>query len=440
MKILIIDHGAAALAFALRCIKAKHEVRLFIKPADDNSKSTGDGFKGLEKIDNWLTSVKWADLIWCTGNNDYLPKLDMLRKGGAKFFGPSEKSASLEIKRADGMKFFEKHGIAVPSYKQFKSLADAEAHVMKTEERYVFKTLGDNEDKSLSYCSKGPDDMIAILRFWQSHNMNPKGPVVLQEFIEGYEFAVSGWVGSEGFIGTPNENFEHKKLCSGNIGPNCAETGTICKYVKSSPLAEQVLYPLEKSLVAMGHMGDLDVNCIIDKKGKAWPLEFTARAGWPFFNIMLAAHKGDPAEWMLDACNGKDTLEVSPQVACGVVVALPDFPFNLQKSELIEGMPVYGVTSQNSLYIAPFDIKLAKQPVMEGKKIVEKEIWTTTDNWVAVVTGLGKTVKQATERAYETTKELYIRDMMYRDDIGDKLEEEIPELHKLGYAKEFTYE
>ena len=439
MRVLLIDHDAVALAFALRCVKAGHAVRWFIQPKKSNNQQVGDGFKGVQKVDNWVASVKWADLIWCSSNDGYIPKLDALRKSGVKVFAPSEKSAALEIKRAEGMKFLEKAGIEVPAYEQFSSLADAEAHVRKTEKRYVFKTLGDNEDKSLSYVSKTPADMIARLQRWQKLKMNPKGPVMLQEFIEGIEFAVSRWMGSEGFLNSINENFEHKKLLSDNCGPNCGESGTVMKYVAKSMLAEWVLNPLEDAVFKLGHFGDIDINCIIDENGKVWPLEFTTRTGWPAFNIMLAQHKGDPVQWMLDACNGKDTLQVSPQVGCGVIAAIPDYPYSNITKEERSDIPIYGVTNKNRGYLAPQSIKLAKQPVMEGEKVTEKDIWTSADSYLFVVTGLGKTVKKACERAYATLDEIHVPDMMYRDDIGERLEGQLKTLHDLGFATEFEY-
>lgn len=399
----------------------------------------GDGFKGLQKIDNWVASIKWADLVWCSGNEDYLPKLDALRRNGVKFFGPSQRSAELEIKRAKGMQFLERAGIQVPEYQQFNTLSDAEAHVRKTEKRYVFKTLGDNEDKSLSYVSKTPADMIARIQRWRKLNMNPKGPVMLQEFVQGIEFAVSRWMGTDGFLAPINENFEHKKLLSGDRGPNCGESGTVMKYVEQSLLSESILDPLEGSLLRLGHLGDVDINCIIDEKGKAWPLEWTARGGWPAFNIMLAEHKGDPAQWMLDACNGKDTLQVSPQVACGVVVAIPDYPYSNKTNAETSDIPIYGVTEKNRHYLAPQSVKLAKQPVMDGDKVVEKDIWTTAADYLFVATGLGKTVTQACERAYTTLEEIHVPDMIYRDDIGEKLEDQLETLHNFGYATEFEY-
>lgn len=432
-----MDSVGELLPLGIRAVKAGHQVRLYLSP--ENHPETGTGFKGIEKVSNWLSSVKWADIVIPSGNHEFMPKFDALRKAGIKVFGPSVKSANLEIKRADGMKFFEDHKIDIPEWKQFDSLKDAEAHVRKSGERYVFKTLGDEEDKSLSYVGKSPADMIARLQRWQKLKMNPKGPVMLQKVIDGVEFAVSRWMGTEGFIGQPNENFEFKKLLSGNCGPNCGESGTLMKYTDDSKIYEKVLAPLEDSLVKMGHIGDIDINCIVDDKGKAWPLEFTTRLGWPAANIMWASHKEDPVQWMLDACEGKDSLLTSPKIACGIVVAQPDYPHSkFTKAELAD-IPVYGVTKDNQRYISPQSIKIGKMPDMEGDKVVEKDIWCTTGDYLCVVTALGRSVKQACETAYKTVKEIHIPNMMYRDDVGEKLEKEIPELQKHGFATDWNY-
>jgi len=440
VKVLLIsmDSVGELLPLAIRCVKAGHNVRIYF--SKDNHPETGKGFKGVTRVDNWLSSAKWADIVIPSGNHEFMPKLDSLKKMGVKVFGPSVKSAALEIKRADGMKFFTDHGIDVPDWKQFPNLPAAEAHVRKTGERYVFKTLGDEDDKSLSYVGKSPADMIARLQRWQKLGMNPKGPVMLQKVIEGTEFAVSRWMGTEGFVGTYNENFEFKKLLSGNAGPNCGESGTIMKYVADSKIAASVLDPLEDDLVKLGHLGDVDVNCIVDDKGKAWPLEFTMRLGWPAFNIMLAEHKGDPVEWMLDACEGRDTLVTSPAVACGVVLAQPDYPNSKATKAELANIPIYGVTNDNKRFIAPQSVKIDRMPDMEGDTVVERDIWCTTGDYLAVVTGMGKSVKRATERAYATIKELHVPNLMYRDDIGESLEKTLPLLHSMGYATEFKYD
>ena len=439
MKVLLIEHEDAGcgLAFALRCIAAGHEVRYWLRK--ENNQAIGDGFKGLKKVSNFVTSVPWADLIVATGNDDFIPKLEMIHKRGVPFFGPTVKSANLEINRKAGMALFEKAGIDVPPFDTFKTLADAEKFVRKNPARYVFKTLGSEEDKSLSYVGKTPADMVARLQRWQKLGLNPKGEVMLQEFVPGVEIGVSRWMGRDGFIGLYNENFEHKKLLSGNCGPNCGEAGTVQKYVTESLLGDLLLEPLEQYLVEMGHLGDIDVNAIVAEDGTPYPLEFTCRWGWPAQNIMLATHKGDPVEWMLDACEGRDTLEVSTDVACGIVIAQPDYPYSKETRKVTLDIPIYGPSSGNKKYVFPQAVKMATLPDMKGEEIVDSKMWATCGDYVAVVTGTGATVKKACQRAYKVVKEISIPDMIYRDDIGEKLEEEIPLLHKQGLALEFRY-
>jgi phosphoribosylamine---glycine ligase len=441
VKVLLIEmeDAGCGLPFALACVKAGHQVKYFLRP--ENNQRIGEGFKGIERIKNWVAAASsWADLVVMTGNDQFVPKLDALRKKGVAVFAASAASAKLEIEREAGMKFFEKAGIEVPPYKTFKSLDDAEAHVRAHPDRYVFKTLGSEEDKSLSYVGKSPADMVARLQRWKRLGLNPKGSVMLQTFIPGIEIGVSRWMGADGFIGDYNENAEFKKLLSGNAGPNCGEAGTVMKYVAASKLGDEVLAPLEAALVKLKHLGDIDVNCIVDEKGKAWPLEFTMRWGHPASTIMWATHHGDPAEWMLNACEGEDTTDFSRKMAVGVVVAQPDYPYSVAERTDTLDIPIYGPSAGNMKYVHPQSVKMAKLPAMKGEEIVDKKMWATCGDYIAVVTGTGKTVKEAAGRAYKVIGEIEIPDMMFRDDIGEKLEKELPDLQKHGYATEWRYD
>jgi len=435
VNVLVIDTDAVGLAFCWRCALAGHDVRWFVKPKETNHKDVGKGFP-ITKIDNWVSSVKWADLIFPTGNDDYIRRLDFFRKNGAMVFGPTQESASLEIERSKGMAFLEKHGIEVPEYKKFSGLDEAEAHVRKTGEQYVFKTLGDNEDKSLSYVSKSPADMLARIQHWKKIKLNPKGPVILQKFIKGIEMGVSRWMGIEGFIGLWDEHFEHKKLMSDDCGPNTGEMGTVQAYTAKSKLGTDYLSKLEKPLREMGHTGDMAVGFIIDDKGKAWPTEFTNRPGWPAMNIMLSQHRGDPAKWMLEALRGKDKFQATQDIAIGLVVAQPDFPYsNMTKSET-EGIPIYTPESKD---IQPQSVKIEKQPVMEGDKVVEKDCWSSCGDYLAVVTGTAGNVSSARKKAYDLLEKVEVPNKLYRDDVGEGLKEKLPKLHAMGYATAFNY-
>ena len=440
MKLLIIDTDGVALSFAFRASLAGHQVRWFIEPKPSNNKATGDGFKGVEKVDNWVSSVKWADLIISTSNDKYVEKLDFFRKQGFPVFGPTPASANLEISRGDGMKLMEKTGIETVPYKTFKSMDEAKKHVEKTEERFVFKTLGDNEDKSLTYVSKSPADLIGWMERLISRGEQPKGDVMLQTFVRGIEMGVSRFMGSNGWVGQYNESFEHKKLMPGNYGPNTGEMGTIAYFTPESKLGDETLGKLEKELLKLGHTGDVAIGFMIDDKGKPWPTEWTCRFGWPIANMMLGATEGDPIEWMLDALNGKDTTSFKEDIGCCVVLAHGDFPHGNMTKREVSGVPLYGVTKGNKKHIHPQAIKIDVMPDMDGDKMVRRPLWNTSGDYVAVVTGFGKDVKQATDRAYKTVEQLHISNIIVRDDIGEKLESQLPDLHKMGYAMHCEYE
>jgi phosphoribosylamine--glycine ligase len=434
MKVLIIDQDGVGLSFVLRASAAGHDVKWFVKPRPANSPDVGKNFKGVKKVDNWVSEAKWAELIICTSNDDYIERLAFFKEKGYPVFAPSPESVNLEIDRKAGMKLLEKAGIECVPYKTFKTMGEAEKHVLKTSERFVFKTLGDNEDKSLTYVSKSPADMIA----WMRRTPPPKGEVMLQTFIKGIEMGVSRFMGAKGWVGQWNESFEHKKLMSGNHGPNTGEMGTIAYFTKESKLGTETLGKLEKELLSLGHLGDIAIGFMIDEAGKPWPTEFTCRFGWPIANMMLGATQGDPISWMKDALDGKDSTSFKEDIGCCLVLAHDKFP-HTEDVKAASGTPIYGVTRGNKPHLHPQAVQLTKQPNMQGDKLVEEFVWTTAGDYIAVVTGFGKDVKQAAKRAYKTADQLHVSNMLLRDDVGEALEEQLPKLHAMGYALSCEY-
>lgn len=435
MKFLIVDQDGVGLSLALRAQQAGHLVKWFIKPRETTNQETGQGFKGIEKVDNWVAHVKWADLIFSTSNDDYIDRLEFFRKKGYPVFAPSVASTHLEVSRADGMKVLEKAGIECVPYQTFKTMAEAEKHVMKTEERFVFKTLGDNEDKSLTYVSKSPADLVA----WMRRTPPPKGEVMLQTFIKGIELGVSRWMGAEGWVGQWNESFEHKKMMSGNFGPNTGEMGTVAYFTDDSKLGEETLGKLGDELLKLGHRGDVALGFMIDEKGKPWPTEWTCRPGWPIFNMMLGATKGDPIHWMKDAIDGKDTTTFCEDIGLCLVLAHADFPHGNATKKETSGVPIYGVTNGNKRHLHPQAVQIKKLHDMNKDALVERDMWATAGDYVMVMTGFGKTVEQASKRVYTTADQIHVANPILRDDVGEGLEESLPKLHAMGYATHCEY-
>jgi phosphoribosylamine-glycine ligase len=220
------------------------------------------------------------------------------------------------------------------------------------------------------------------------------------------------------------------------ISGNTGEMGTVMKYcpIEESKLAQEMLLPLEAQLIRQGYTGYIDVAVIIDKKGKPWPLEFTTRPGWPLMQIQQILHP-DVAGWMLDAVNGKDTFRPSGQIAAGFVVAHADFPFNKLPRAAVSGFPVWGITDSNRYFIHPSEMKLGMAPDFSSGSLKHVPSLVSAGQYLLTVSGRGWSVAEAVAGAFSRVKQLEVPNSpVYRIDIGERLEKQLPELQEFGYA------
>lgn len=438
MKILCIDNEGLYIDWLMRCMRAGHEVKWFI-PKDSSGERShiGDGL--VEKVSDWEPWMRWADLIFVTDNTKFIHRLDSYRKYGYPIFGPSVEAARLELERQFGQDAFKKYGIKIMPSQTFTNYDQAIAHVMKNPRRFVSKPDGE-ADKALSYVSKDAKDMISKLDNWRNLGRT-KNKFILQEFVPGIEMAVGAWFGPGGFSKHINENWEFKKHMPGDLGVNTGEQGTVIRYVDKSLLFEDVLRPLEPLLKKLNYVGYVDVAVIIDEKtGTPWPLEFTCRPGYPHSIISFTLHKGDPANWMYDLIHGQDTLEVSDDIAIGVVVSLPNYPYTGPSVKHFKGIPFWADPKHKHVHPVWIRAGLIWDET-PGGKIEKVPGWTMAGNYAAIVTAHAGTVGGAMRKVYKTVKEdLHIpMSPGWRNDIGLRLKKQLPEFQKFGYALDMEF-
>ena len=204
--------------------------------------------------------------------------------------------------------------------------------------------------------------------------------------------------------------------------------------------------PMEKVLKKIGYVGMLDMNCIVDEKdGTPWPMEWTARPGWPMWNIMQPLMENDdPAEWMLDILKGNSkTFKAKEGTCVGVVMANSDFPFNKKEEESYLDFPVMtddvGPNEIDNLH--PCEIKLTKAiKMIDGKLVEDVPEWGTAGSYIIVCTGTGNSVTEAKDKAYELVKKVkFGNDVQYRTDIGNRCEKALKKLQKFGFCKGWKF-
>ena len=441
MNLLIIDQTGVSLDIALRAKSHGHNVRVYIRRWPDGSRcEVGDGM--IQRVPHWEAHMNWADLIFVCDNTYYIHMLEHWRNKGYPIYGPSVAATEWEQDRMVGDSVFNRAGIKTIPMQKFKDYDKAIAHVVETNKRYVSKPVGDG-DKELSYVSKTPADLVFMLQKWK-RAQSYGGEFVLQEMRKGVEMAVGGWFGLGGFSKWYNENWEFKKLMNGDLGVATGEQGTVMRYTQKSQLADIVLKPLEDLLHGLDYTGYIDVNCIIDKDGTPWPLEFTMRPGWPHFQICQALHKGDPIEWMLDSIHGKDTLHVSEDVATGVVISIPDYPYGGRSPKECSGFPLFNLEEKDVLKNVHLSyVQCGKAPAMvDGEVKMAQEMYVTAGSYVCTVSGTGSTIEESRDKVYANIKsKIEIpNSISYRTDIGCRLEEHLPQLKANGYCRDLKYE
>jgi len=252
--------------------------------------------------------------------------------------------------------------------------------------------------------------------------------------------AVGGWYGPGGWCKWWYENFEYKKLMAEDLGPNTGEMGTLSRYVAHSKLADVALKPVTRQLEALDYVGFIDISGMIDESGDFWPFEYTMRPGWPTFHNQIATHEGDPAQWMLDLLNGKDTLAAKEDTVCiSVVLAIPDFPYSHLTNKEVSGIPIYHAGDREHVHLC--EVMMSDDvPVQVNGSVVRMPNLVSCGDYIAVVTGTGDTITGARRSAYSAVKKIRMpNDPFYRPDIGRcRMIEGLPMIQKHGFATGLT--
>lgn len=438
MKVLILDTAGEGIgvAIALRAQEWGHQVRYWLPPSRQDL-TFGEGM--LDRPEGYEALMDGSDLVLLTENSTYGKQLETYHQQGYPLFGANLQSARLELDRAHGQEILDAHGVRVLPYITVENLNDAIEYVATNGQPIVIKPWGGEGDKSLTCVASTPEEAIFHLERWRDAGLQSK--LMLQQKVDGLEMGIAGWFSPQsGWLRLKEESWEHKRFLNDDLGQNTGEQGTVIRHVQDSLLFDRVLRPLTEHLYQIGYVGDCSVNCIVDSDGTPWPLEFTARLGWPDFNIRQELIDHDPVLWMKAMLAGRDEFNPRSDVAVGVVMTHGDYPVSKDKHEVWSGFPIQGATEDNWNHVHWQQVRMGMEPALVEGELRHRRAITTAGDYVAVVTGSGPTVAEAATRAYNVAYGVtWPSNRGFRTDIGRKLAYELPALQALGYAKGMKY-
>ena len=430
-KFLFVSYEGLIADIAWQVIREGHQAKLWIQTPE--VKAMGDGF--VPKVDDWRREVDWAEVVVF---DDVLGGMGTLahelRQAGKAVVGGSPYTDRLEEDRAFGQQELRAAGVPIIPQENFTSFDDAMKYVEANPNRYVLKPSGEAQNnKRLLFVGEEEDgrDVIQVLEDYQRHLSDTVKEFQLQRRIIGVEVAVGAFFNGREFVTPVCVNFEHKKLFPGDIGPATGEMGTSMFWSGPNRLFNATLKKMESRLAQAGFSSYIDVNCIVNSNG-IYPLEFTARFGYPAISIQqegLITPIGEVLQKVADGSLSQVRARSGFQI--GVRVVVPPFPYNDKAT--------FESTSKDSVI-------LFKTPSRDGVHIEEvKQVegaqgpeWRVTgaSGIVLIVCGSGPTMKQAQRQAYNRVRNVMIPYMYYRDDIGERWSEDSDRLHAWGYLRE----
>ena len=422
LKFLFISWEALSGDVAWRIQQEGHEVKYWIRSQDDQD--VYDGF--LEKVSKWEEYKDWADVI-VFDDTSFGKAADQLRKNGKLVIGGSDYTDRIEEDREFGQTEMKRVGMSVLPHWDFMDYDQAITFIRENPGRYVFKPSGviPAEQKGILFIGQeeSGSDLIEVLE----HNKKTWSKKIkkfqLQKYAQGVEIAVGAFFNGHDFIYPININFEHKKLFPGDIGPSTGEMGTLMYWNDSNKIFRMTLEKIKPALAEVGYIGYIDINCIANTNG-VYPLEFTARFGYPTLSIQLEGILNPVSEWFYKLAKGETfTLRTKKGFQIGVVVAIPPFPYHDKREAEIYRDSSIVFKKQNFEGIHLGDVKFA-----EGDWRVAGD-----SGYALVITGSGTTVAEARKMVYNRIDNIVLQNKFYRTDVGVRWNTDSDKLQSWGY-------
>ncbi|MBM6994099.1 phosphoribosylamine--glycine ligase [Paenibacillus sp. DXFW5] len=331
-------------------------------------------------------------------------------------FGPRKNAAHIEGSKTFMKDLLKKYNIPTAAYEKFDNYEQALAYLQSRPVPIVIKADGLAAGKGVTVAFTRDEAETALKSIMIDKVFGESGSqVVIEEFLEGQEMSILSFVDGE-TVRPMAAAQDHKQVYDGDKGPNTGGMGTYSPlpHIADSIIEEAIetiIKPTAKAMVAEGRpfRGVLFAGLMIAPDGKPKTIEFNARFGDPETQVVLPRLKSDLLDIFLAAVNGtldQAEIEWSDEAAVCVVLASGGYPASYPK-----GLPIRGLDEAGAAGALVFHAGTARG---KGGELV------TNGGRVLGVVGLGKTIAEARDKAYEAAGSIAFEGRHQRTDIAAK--------------------
>jgi len=337
---------------------------------------------------------------------------DEFERQGLAVFGPRQNGARLEGDKAFAKEVMQAAGIPTARFESFTDFDAARNYLSRQRLPVVVKASGLAAGKgvivaeTLEQAETAVSDMLREGKFGEAGKV-----VVIEDFLQGEEISMIGLCdGKSVRLLAPSQ--DHKRLLDGDKGPNTGGMGAYAPApVMTAAVQTEVQQKVFAPLLAEFARRDIDYRGVIYAGmmlTAAGPsvLEFNCRFGDPETQVVLPLVDCDLAELALACIDGKlheyALKPAADRAALCVVAAAEGYPGSYGK-----GVPIDGdLVGSDGVVVFHAGTKL------------EENRTVTNGGRVLGVTGIGRSLVEARDRAYQALAGIHFAGMAYRRDIG----------------------
>ncbi len=413
MNILIIGNGAREYSIALALKKDKNVRNIYFASGNGATSkiATNIDIKDYNKLVEFAKSNN-IDLTIVGPEQPLVDGIvDIFKANGLVIFGSSKEASKLEGSKAFMKNFLKENGILTAKYIESSSIDEINNFIDELNTPIVVKADGLCAGKGVIIAKTHTEAKEVAKDMLSGSSFGEAGArVVIEEFLDGYELSVFAICDGENYKILPAVQ-DHKRLLDNDEGPNTGGMGTY----SPTPLIDEVLYQkIEDKIVKptidgmkkrdTPFEGVLFIGLMI-VKNEPFTLEFNVRFGDPECEVLMPLLKTPMSELFYKSATKKLNelnIEFSNQFAVAVVKASKDYPYkNSTPSEIF-------IDEAN---IKNGHISFAGVSEKDGKLYA-------SGGRVLVCVGIGDSVKDARDNAYEIAKYVKFDGEQFRKDIA----------------------
>ena len=407
MRVLLVGSGGREHALGWKLARSARVDELISLPGNPGLAELGPTVEGIATTDVGaiaaMARVHDVDLV-VIGPEAPLAAgvVDAVSRLGIPVFGPTRAAARLESSKGFAKEVMRKAGVATAASGFFASPAEAHRYLDEMGGPFVVKADGLAAGKGVLVTGSREEAGAWVDRCFDGGFGEAGSSVLIEDFLEGPEVSVFAVCTEHGALPLAPAR-DYKRLLDGDAGPN---TGGMGSYSPVDDLPPDLLDHVMTRVVepTLGQMaedgtpftGFLYAGLVLTATGPQ-VLEFNVRLGDPETQAVLPRLKSD----LVDVLEGSPPLW-SDTATVNVVLAAPGYPESPVAGEVIRGL---GDIPDDVLVFHAGTRRDGKRLVVNGGRVLD-------------LVGIGASIAQARERAYEAVSAVSWPGMQHRGDIA----------------------